>query len=221
MADPVVNFGKVTLSAGYASGVTSVALVSGDGAKLPNPTTDGAFNLVWYNSTDYPDPSDDPLVEIVRVTAKSGDTLTITRGQEGTGDNNHNTSGKTYKMILPLTKKTYDELVAGAWVSSTATSIQLARNTNYLLTGTSLQTVTLPTTANVGDYIEIRGHGTGLFKIAQNANQKIYFGNLASALGTGGYVASNTVGDSIRLECVVANNEWRVVSASGSSYDIV
>jgi hypothetical protein len=108
--DPVRNFAKVTVSQGYNSNATQITLVTGDGAKLPDPTTEGAFNLVWYNDTDYKDPADDPYVEIVRVTAKSGDTLTIQRGQEGTSAQNHNLSGKTYKMVLAMTKKMKDDI---------------------------------------------------------------------------------------------------------------
>jgi hypothetical protein len=108
--DPVRNFAKVTVSQGYDSTATQITLVTGDGAKLPDPETEGAFNLVWYNDTDYKDPADDPYVEIVRVTAKSGDTLTIQRGQEGTSAQNHNLPGKTYKMVLSITKKIIDDI---------------------------------------------------------------------------------------------------------------
>ncbi len=105
--DSVRNFAKGTVSQGYASGVTSIVLSTGDGAKFPNPGVNGdlAFPLVWWNYTDYADPSDDPSVEIVRCTARTTDTLTIVRAQEGTADVNHNTGGKTYKVILALTAK--------------------------------------------------------------------------------------------------------------------
>lgn len=108
--DPVKNFAKCVVSAGYDADDVTIALTSGEGAKLPQPSTDGAFNLVWYNASDYGDPADDPSKEIVRVTARSTDTLTVTRAQEGTSAATHNTSGKTYKMILALTKYTYDQI---------------------------------------------------------------------------------------------------------------
>lgn len=107
--DPVINGGKGTLSMGYAAGVTTVVLSSGDGAKFPSTFS---YNLVWWNSTDYANPEDDPNVEIVRVTARSTDTLTITRAQEGTTDVAHNTGGKTYSMILAITKKMIDDIDA-------------------------------------------------------------------------------------------------------------
>jgi|GEM_PF-2709254 len=104
--DDTKNFCKVTVSTGYTSTDTSINLVSGDGAKLPTPP----FNLVWYNETDYPDVQSDPNKEIVRVTAISGDILTIMRGQEGTTAVDHNLSGKTYKMINAITKKMIDDI---------------------------------------------------------------------------------------------------------------
>lgn len=110
MFDPVRNFAKVTVGAGYDDSALSVALSTGDGAKLPQPSTDGPFNLVWWDSTSYPDPGDDPYTEIVRCTARSGDTLTITRAQEGTSAVTHNTADKTYLMALTVTKKLIDDL---------------------------------------------------------------------------------------------------------------
>ncbi len=108
--DPVLNFAKVQCSQGYDADDTSIVLSSGEGAKLPQPSTDGAFNLVWWNSTDYSDPADDPNVEIVRVTARSTDTLTVTRGQESIAATTKNTASKTYKMVLAMTKKMKDDI---------------------------------------------------------------------------------------------------------------
>lgn len=100
--DPVANFAIVTVSTGYDASATSIVLTSGHGAKLPSTFS---YNLVWWNSTDYGSPADDPNVEIVRVTNRSTDTLTVTRAQEGTTAVTHNTSAKTYKMILGVTAK--------------------------------------------------------------------------------------------------------------------
>jgi len=108
--DPVKNFAKVEVSTGYDDLATSIVLVAGDGAKLPDPATDGAFNLVWWNDTDYKDPADDSNKEIVRCTARSTDTLTVTRAQEGTTATVKNVAGKTYKMVLAMTKKMKDDI---------------------------------------------------------------------------------------------------------------
>ncbi len=105
--DPILNFAKGEVSIGYDDTATSIVLSSGDGANFPSSFS---YNVVWWNFTDFPDPSDDPNVEIVRVTARTSDTLTVTRAQEGTAATTKNTGGKTYKMILAFTKKTYDEI---------------------------------------------------------------------------------------------------------------
>lgn len=106
--DNAKNFAKVTVSIGYDASATSIVLSSGHGAKLPTV----AFNAVWWNVTDYADPSDDPNVEIVRVTAISTDTLTVTRAQEGISASTKNTAGKTYKMIAGLTAKAINSDIA-------------------------------------------------------------------------------------------------------------
>lgn len=108
--DPVRNFAKVLVSTGYDDTATSIVLTTGHGAKLPAPSTDGSFNLVWFNSTDYFDPGDDPNVEIVRCTARSTDTLTVVRGQEGIAASVKNISAKSYTMILSFTEKQHSDI---------------------------------------------------------------------------------------------------------------
>lgn len=93
------NFAKATVSTTYDDTATSIVLTTGHAARLP---TQLPFNVVWWNSTDYGDPSDDPNVEIVRVTAIATDTLTVVRACEGTAASTKNTGSKTYKMIAGL-----------------------------------------------------------------------------------------------------------------------
>ncbi len=111
--DPVANFKKVEVSTGYDASATSIVLATGQGAKLPDPASVGAYNVVWYDATLYPDPADDPNAEIVRVTAKSSDTLTVTRNQEGSGASTKNSGGSTYKMVLGPTAKTITDIETG------------------------------------------------------------------------------------------------------------
>lgn len=97
--DIAKNAAKCTVSTTYDASATSVVLTTGHGARLPSTP----FNLVWWNSTDYSDPVDDPNFEIVRCVAISTDTLTIERAQEGTSASTKNTASKTYKMSLAPT----------------------------------------------------------------------------------------------------------------------
>jgi hypothetical protein len=104
--DAAKNFAKGTVVDGILENDTSITLESGHGARFPA----APFNAVIWNSGQYPDPSDDPDVEVLRVTAKATDTFTIERGQEGTVDVDHSAEGFTYLLIAPLTAKTVNDL---------------------------------------------------------------------------------------------------------------
>jgi len=105
MADPIRNFFKSTLVGTYSDSDTSITIATGDGALLPDPSTDGAFNLTIFeglqvtNSTEF---------EIVRVTARSGDVLTVTRGQESTTP--LTIGSATHSILMSATKKTFDDI---------------------------------------------------------------------------------------------------------------
>ena len=104
--DPILNFAKGTLSTGYDDTDTTIVLESGHGANFPSSFS---YNVIAWDSTTYADPADDPKVEVWRVTNKVTDTFTVIRGQEGTAASTKNTAGKTYRMILPNTKKRDDD----------------------------------------------------------------------------------------------------------------
>lgn len=103
---PMTNFAVVTASTGYNNAATTIVLTTGHGAKLPSSYP---FYLIWFNSTDY-SPETDPNVEIIEVTNRSSDTLTVVRGQDGTSAVNHNSVGKTYTLHLGFIKKYYDKI---------------------------------------------------------------------------------------------------------------
>lgn len=107
MSTPVTNFGLVTVSTTYDAAATSIVLTTGHGSRLPSTFP---YPMVWWNATDYPHPADDPNVEIVSVTNRSSDTLTVTRAQESTSASTKNTGGKTYRMSLSFTKAMFDTL---------------------------------------------------------------------------------------------------------------
>jgi hypothetical protein len=62
------------------------------------------------------------------------------------------------------------------WTEVTAASIQATANRGYVANSATTVTITLPTSATlaVGDIIAVSGAGTGGWKIAQNAGQKIH-----------------------------------------------
>jgi hypothetical protein len=137
------NFGKARVLSGYDfnASTTTVDLQSGDVADLPTPSTDGDYNLVVWNSTDYTDSHDDPNREIVRVTGISSNTLTITRGQEGGGAKSHNTSGKRYTMLLGVTAKVLDDIESRAGL----VAFRVHKITSQSIATGAAQTVTFDT----------------------------------------------------------------------------
>ncbi len=90
-------------------------------------------------------------------------------------------------------------------------------NTGYICNKASALLLALPTTAAVGVIIECTGMNTALgWKITQAASQKIYFGTSTTTAGTGGYIQSSNIRDSVRLVCIVANLEFNVISSMGN-----
>ena len=109
---PRTNFAKANLTGTLPTiSSTSISLEAGKGALFPDADVAGSFPAVIWNWTDYPDPSDDPNVEVVLVTAITDDTLTIVRAQEDTNASAHNTSGKTYRIALVITAAVIQQLI--------------------------------------------------------------------------------------------------------------
>lgn len=80
--DPHKNFAYSTVATAPspATSGTTLVLAAGDGTLFPNPGTDGDFNVTVWPAGTIPTEAN---AEICRVTARSTDTLTITRAQEG------------------------------------------------------------------------------------------------------------------------------------------
>ena len=76
-------------------------------------------------------------------------------------------------------------------------------------------TLTLPSTAALGKVIRVSGM-QNTWRIAQNASQKINFGNRSTTTGTGGYLENSNARDAVELVCCVANLEWNVISSIGN-----
>lgn len=90
-------------------------------------------------------------------------------------------------------------------------------NNGFICNKAGLLTLTLPTTTAVGDLFEVTGINTNVgWRIAQNANQQIHFGNTDTTLGAAGYLESNNKYDSVRLVTVVADLEFNVISSIGN-----
>jgi hypothetical protein len=102
------NFASTTLAGPISNVATTLNVASGTGALFPSPSNPDLFKLVLN------DAATGLLYEVCNCTAVSGDTLTVTRGQEGTGARswlagdvaaNFNTAGTMQAMVQQVTLK--------------------------------------------------------------------------------------------------------------------
>jgi hypothetical protein len=194
--DAIKNFAKAVVSDGnYDASAIEIDVIAGHGDRLPV----APFNAVWWNATDYPDPSDDPGVEIIRVTAKSTDTLTITRAQEGTAAEDHNVAGKTYSLIAGMTARAITEMVGDVFGSGTAIlvsapdeTIELRQSATRGISIGANTTIEDPIGVDIGDVI---GNGNSSYVSISDQNQRFsLFGmDFASDRTTSATVAVGTL----------------------------
>ena len=104
------------------------------------------------------------------------------------------------------------------WSVITADQSAVAGN-GYICNKAGLLTLTLPASGAIGDVIEVTGINTALgWKIAQNANQQIFYGTQNTTSGITGSLASVNIRDSVKILCVVAgaNTIWNVLHSQGN-----
>lgn len=162
-----------------------------------------------------------------------GDDLAMRGSSSGIVTIHTQAAAGTYNFNLPTTAGTIGQTLlsgggggtpmtwgtmqgANVWTEVTGTTQSMAVNNGYILNNAGLVTATLPTTAAVGDIIEVCGKGAGGWKIAQNASQLIRYGIQTTTTGVGGSLNSVTQFDTVRLVCTVANTTFTVLSTQGN-----
>jgi len=101
----------------------------------------------------------------------------------------------------------------------TGTSATMAASNLYVANNAGLVTLTVPSTASVGDTIWVVGAGAGGWRIAVNTSGKLHVGSTASTV-TSGTVSSSNQYDCCILTCVVANNEWALYGIQSSGLTV-
>ena len=109
--DPAANFVRVTTAEAVDNAQTSISVA--DASPFPDPSADGNYNVVIWDADNFPRPDQDSDVEVLRVTATDTgtDTLTVTRGEEGTAAASHPNGAAvhlspTAKMFSDIQTKT-------------------------------------------------------------------------------------------------------------------
>jgi hypothetical protein len=98
--------------------------------------------------------------------------------------------------------------------STVAISTSMTTLNGYVSNGAGTLTFTLPTTAAVGDTVQVLGFGAGGWTIVQNTGQNIIMSNLVTTTTTGS-LSSTSRYDYVTLICCVANTTWSVQSVQG------
>ena len=143
MAIKFTNNASATLAASITSTQTSVSLSTGQGALFPTLTAPDYFYVTFSDSANN--------LEIAKVTARTGDTLTVSRGQDGT-------VGQTFsagdKCELRFTAAGITDL--GAGLNITDLPANTTMNGIGIVTTTATQTLTNKTltspTVNSGTF---------------------------------------------------------------------
>lgn len=108
--DEAKNHAKATVVGFYDENDTTIQLADGHGVNLPA----APFSAYCWDSNAYPDPSDDPNVEIFRITAKNVDTLTVIRGAEqslgGKPPSTKSTATGVYLLVAGITAGFVDNI---------------------------------------------------------------------------------------------------------------
>lgn len=77
---------------------TAITLTSGQGARFPQPGN--SFWVTVWDAASFPNPSDDANMEIMLVTARATDVLTVTRAQLGTTAKSTHATGRRVQLLV-------------------------------------------------------------------------------------------------------------------------
>lgn len=125
-------------------------------------------------------------------------------------------AGKVLMSNGPGAAPSFQTIPSAAYISWSICSASQAMtvNSGYIVQSGFACTLTLPSSAAVGDQVAIQGGGN-LWTLQQSAGQVIYFPGGNTTTGIGGSVASSTNFDSLYLICIATNN-WAYTGGFGN-----
>jgi hypothetical protein len=153
----LANNAATTLASGINQTATTITVAAGTGARFPTLYSGDYFNLTIAGQ--------DGLFEIVRVTARYNDTLTVVRAQESTSARNFVTGSLVELRI------TVGNLATGNTGERGPQGLEGAPGFNVYLDvkGYAATELALPASANVGDgYVVGPAHSSSVYIWANN-----------------------------------------------------
>lgn len=145
MSVKVTNNGFSTLASGINNSVTTIALATGEGARFPSLSTDDYFYGTLIDTSNN--------LEIVKVTARSSDSLTVVRAQDNTSARAFSTGDRF--ELRPVAKLFEDISEMGGGATGGGTDKVFNENsrtvtTNYSITAGKSAVCVGPLTINNG-----------------------------------------------------------------------
>ena len=126
------NNAQSVLAAGISASATTINLNTGTGSLFPSPTTGVSFFKLTLI-----DAATGQLNEIVHVTARSGDTLTVVRAQEGTAARSWSVNDIAANMLTAGTLQNYVQKVESTGKNRLINTRFMVNQRGYL-SGTAL-----------------------------------------------------------------------------------
>lgn len=145
MAILFTNNASTTLASSITNVATSLTVASGQGALFPNPTSPDYFLCTLQGVSGTP-------IEIVQVTARSTDTFTIVRAQEGTTASAFNGGDK---VELRLTAGVMQQAAQAGLANGALTENAQTVTANYTISTNKNAMSVGPITVNSGVAVTI------------------------------------------------------------------
>ena len=173
---PKADYGRSVLDGAVTSAATTISV--NDASSFP--TSVGAYLTIWDNSAanGYTRPDADPNMEIVLVSAISGNDFTVTRAQNGTSAAAHADGCLVGLYDLTLW---WEELEDAIDENTAQTLSTVAKSAAYTLTATDVVclctgtfTVTLPTAVGItGKTYYVKNVSTGTITLDGDGSETI------------------------------------------------
>lgn len=196
--------GLVSVTTG--TGVLSSRLLVGTANQIDISNTDLSGNPVFSIPTTFNAPGTFNIASSIQVDEIIDDDTMVTATASNLS------TAKAIKVYV-------DNSIAINITEVTGTTQAMAINNTYIANNAGLVTLTLPSTASLGDKVTVIGKGSGLYRIAQNASQTIYSGSSTTTTGITGYVDALDQYVSVTLICTTENNDWTVLGGFSGILD--
>lgn len=121
--------------------------------------------------------------------------------------------------VLHKLTLTYSGALPGAfiWQQVPGASQAMAKNNGYIANNAGMTVCTLPALAAIGDMFAVTGmNNDNGWRVAQNAGQTIYFGEVTTTTGIGGYIQSTKTRDLVFIVCTATNTDFQVTTSIGN-----